>query len=131
MESFIILSTIWYKMLTRCYLLHTYSSRFRELEKSCQITYFFYQHILLGPLNYDSQGFSSETHVLGSWVENKITHHWLWWDNLPWVVMMSWDMSPIDEVEDLGLKPIMWCRENVDQKFASRNWATGLIHLVE
>ena len=88
-------------------------------------------NILLGPLNYDSQGFSSETHVLGSWVENKITHHWLWWDNLPWVVMMSWDMSPIDEVEDLGLKPIMWCRENVDRKFASRNWATGLIHLVE
>ena len=35
-ESFIILSVMWYERLTKCYLLHTGSSKFRELGKTCQ-----------------------------------------------------------------------------------------------
>jgi len=34
MESFIILSIVWYERLTRCYLLHTDLSRFWELGKT-------------------------------------------------------------------------------------------------
>ena len=40
MWSFIILGVIWYKRLTKCYLLHTDPSEFRELGKTCQATCF-------------------------------------------------------------------------------------------
>ena len=40
MESFIILSVMWYERLTKCYLLHTNPSEFRELGKTCQATCF-------------------------------------------------------------------------------------------
>ena len=40
MRSFIILSVMRYKKLTRCYLLHTDPLEFRELEKTCQATCF-------------------------------------------------------------------------------------------
>ena len=39
-ESFIILSVMEYERLTKCYLLHTDPLEFRELGKTCQVTYF-------------------------------------------------------------------------------------------
>ena len=40
MGSFIILSIMWYEMLTKCYLLHIDLLEFRELGKTCQATCF-------------------------------------------------------------------------------------------
>ena len=40
MGSFIILSVMWYKRLTKCYLLHTDPSEFKELGNTCQATCF-------------------------------------------------------------------------------------------
>ena len=40
MESFIILSVMWYERLTKCHLLHTDPSEFRELGKTRQVTCF-------------------------------------------------------------------------------------------
>ena len=40
MESFIILSVMWYERLTKCYLLHTDPFEFRKFGKTCQATYF-------------------------------------------------------------------------------------------
>ena len=39
--SFIILSVMWYERLTRCYILYIDLLEFRELEKTCQATYYF------------------------------------------------------------------------------------------
>ena len=50
MWSFIILSVMWYKRLTNCYLLHTDSLEFRELEKICQQHAFLYQLWTTGAL---------------------------------------------------------------------------------
>ena len=83
MGSFIILSVMWYKRLTKCYLLHTNLSEFRELGKTCQATCFLYQpwttgallNILLGPPNHDSQNSPDKTHELGSWAKNEMLCH--------------------------------------------------------
>ena len=83
MGSFIILSVMWYKRLTRCYLLHIDPSEFRELGKTCQATCFPLSTLncwssiehTSGPPNHDSQNSSNETHELGSWVENEMLCH--------------------------------------------------------
>ena len=50
MRSFIILSVMRYERLTRCYILHTDLSEFKELDKTCQATCFFYQLWITGVL---------------------------------------------------------------------------------
>ena len=74
---------MWYERLMKCYLLHTDSSEFRELGKTCQATCFplltlncwTLLNILLGLPNDDSQNSPNETHELGSWAENEILCH--------------------------------------------------------
>ena len=86
MKSFIILSVMWYERLTKCYLLHTDPSEFRELGKTCQATYFPLStlnigsllNILFGPPNHDSQNSLDETHELGSWAKKWNDVLWAW-----------------------------------------------------
>ena len=91
MGSSIILNVMWYKRLTKCYLLHTDPSEFRELGKTYQATCF-----PLSTLNHWSftkhiswsfkpwlQNFSSETHELGSWAKK--------WDDVSWAWTMDFD----------------------------------------
>ena len=112
MESFIILSIIWYERLTKCYLLHTDLSKFRDWRRYAKqhgfflfifyfLFFFIYQlwtarallNTLLGLPNHNSQSSPDEIHELGLWVENEMICHelepWVWWDNIavsygPW-----------------------------------------------
>ena len=112
MESFIILSVIWYERLTKCYLLHTDLSEFRELGKTCQVTcfFFFYQlwttrallNIFLGPPNRDFQNSPNETHELGSWAKK--------WEDVLWAWTMGFDAF-------LCKYGLFWALEEIFQKF--------------
>ena len=77
--SFIILSVMWYKRLTKCYLLHTNPSEFRELGKTCQATCF-----PLSTLNHWSfakhTSWSSKPRLPNfprwdSWAKNEMLYH--------------------------------------------------------
>ena len=77
MKSFIILSVMWYERLTKCYLLYTNPSEFKELGKTWQAICFplsilnhwsFTEHTSWPP-NHNFQNFLNETHELGSWVK--------------------------------------------------------------
>ena len=91
MGSSIILNVMWYKRLTKCYLLHTDPSEFRELGKTYQATCFplstlnhwsFTKHISWSSKPW-LQNFSSETHELGSWAKK--------WDDVSWAWTMGFD----------------------------------------
>ena len=83
MESFIILSVMWYKRLTKCYILHTNPSKFRELEKICQETCF--------PLStLDHWSFTEHT----SWTSKPRFPKFPWWDSWAWIMSQKWDVVP-------------------------------------
>ena len=77
MERFIILSVMWYERLTRCYLLHTNPSEFRELRKTCQTTCF-----PLSTLNHWS--FTEYTF----WPSKPRLPKFPWW---AWIISQKWD----------------------------------------
>ena len=81
MMSFIILSVMWYKRLTKCYLLHTDPSEFKELGKTCQATYF-----PLSTLNHWI--FTEHT----SWPSKPRLPKFSWWDSWAWIMSqkMKW-----------------------------------------
>ena len=81
--SFIILSVIWYERLTKCYLLHTDLSEFRELGKTCQVTSF-----PLSKLNCWS--FIEHT----SWSSKSQLPKFLQWDSWAWIMSQKWDDMP-------------------------------------
>ena len=80
MESFIILSVMWYEKLTKCYLLHTNSLEFRELGKTCQATCF-----LLSTLNH----WSFTEHI--SWPSKPQLPKFPRWDSWTWIMSQKWD----------------------------------------
>ena len=81
MGSFIILSVMWYEWLTKCYLLHTDPSEFRELGKTCQATCF-----PLSTLNHWS--FTEHT----SWPSKPWLPKFPRWDSWAWIMSqkMRW-----------------------------------------
>ena len=83
MGSFIILSVMWYKRLTRCYLLHNDLSKFRELRKTCQTTCF-----PLSTLNHWS--FIEHT----SWPSKSRLPKISRWDLWVWIMSQKWDVLP-------------------------------------
>ena len=146
-------------MLTKFYLLHTNSSKFRALKKTRQAICFFYQlwttrtllNISLGPPNHNFQSFPEETHHKPK----------LRWRTLGFVIVLCeyglllkkplsmnmrrviWVMSfeslceldPYVDVDDIiGYDPNWW-KENMDHESAS--WSKDLtghvspIHAVE
>ena len=93
--SFIILSVMWYERLTKCYLLHTDLSKFKELGKTCQVTYF--------PLS-----------TLNHWI---FTEHTSWpskprlpkfprWDSWVWIMSQKWD--DVVWAWTMGFGVILW-----------------------
>ena len=78
--SFIILSVMWYERLTKCYLLHTDLSEFRELEKTCQATCF-----PLSILNH----WSFTEHI--SWSSKPRLPKFSQWDSWAWIMSQKWD----------------------------------------
>ena len=76
---------MWYGRHTEYYLPNIDLSKFKELEKTCQAIYLYYQlwtagglvYILLDSPNHDLESFSNETYKLGSWAENEIICHGL------------------------------------------------------
>ena len=83
MGIFIILSVMWYKRLTKCYLLHTNPSKFRELGKTCQATCF-----PLSTLNHWS--FIEHT----SWPSKPWLPNFPRWDSWSWIMSQKWDVVP-------------------------------------
>ena len=83
MGSFIILCVMWYKRLTKCYLLHTDPSEFRELGKTCQATCF-----PLSTLNHWS--FTEHT----SWPSKPRLPNFPRWDSWAWIMSQKWDVMP-------------------------------------
>ena len=81
--SFIILSVMWYERLTKCYLLHTEPSEFRELGKTCQATCF-----PLSTLNHWS--FTEHT----SWPSKPRLPKFPRWDLWAWIMSQKWDVVP-------------------------------------
>ena len=87
MGGFIILSVMWYERHTKCYLLHTDPSEFRELGRHAKQHAFLYQlwttgallNILFSPPNHNSHNSTDETHELGSWVKKR--------DDVLWALM--------------------------------------------
>ena len=80
MESFIILCVMWYERLTKCYLLHTNPSEFRELEKTCQAICF-----LLSILNH----WSLTEHT--SWPSKPWLSKFPCWDSWALIMSQKWD----------------------------------------
>ena len=80
MESFIILGIMWYERLTKCYLLYTDLSEFRELGKTCQTTCF-----PLLTLNHWS--FTKHT----SWPSKPRLPKFPRWDSWAWIMSQKWD----------------------------------------
>ena len=95
MESFIILSVMWYERLTKCYLFHTNPSEFRELRKTCQATCFF-----LSTLNHWS--FIEHT----SWPSNPRLPKFPQWDAWAWIMSRKWDVVPW--ARTMGFSAILW-----------------------
>ena len=83
MGRFIILSVMWYERLTKCYLLHTNPSEFKELGKTCQTTYF-----PLSTLN--CWNFTEHT----SWPSKPRIPKFPWWDSWAWIMSRKWDVVP-------------------------------------
>ena len=81
MGSSIILNVMWYKRLTKCYLLHTDPSEFRELGKTYQATCF-----PLSTLNH----WSFTKHI--SWSSKPWLPKFLQWDSWAWIMSqkMRW-----------------------------------------
>ena len=142
MESFIILSIMWYERLTKCYLLHTDPSEFRELGKTCQITSF-----PLSTLNHWS--FIEHT----SWPSKPRLPKFSWWDSWAWImsqkrddVLWAWTMGfdvfffwmckyglfwDLEEIFPKSMKVLTWCRSpmkwsRVVWKICPQQWLTFL-----
>ena len=81
MESFIILSVMWYERLTKCYLLHTNPSEFKELGKTCRTICF-----SLSTLNRWS--FTEHT----SWPSKPRLPKFPRWDSWAWIMSQKWDI---------------------------------------
>ena len=119
MESFFILSVMWYERLTRCNLLHTDLSEFRELGKTYQAkNVFLYQlwttgtllNILLGPPNYNSQNSPNEIHEPGSWAKNEMMCYELEpWALTPFFVNMG-SFWALKEIFLKSMITLMWCK---------------------
>ena len=112
MGSFIILSVMWYERLTKCYLLHTNPSEFRELGKTCQATCF-----PLSTLNHWS--FTEHT----SWPSKprlpKFSRWDSWskkWDDVLWAWTMGFDaflckygfFGALEEILPKSMIMLMW-----------------------
>ena len=80
MKSFIILSVMWYGRLTKCYILHTNPSEFRELGKTYQATCF-----PLSTLNHWS--FTEHTF----WPSKPRLPKFPRWDSWAWIMSQKWD----------------------------------------
>ena len=115
MKSFIILSLMWYKRLTlskkkkkrykrltKCYLLHTDPLEFRELEKTCQATWF--------PLS-----------TLNHW---RFTEHTSW-SSKPWLLkfprwakneMMCYELEPWTLTPFLCKYGLFWTLKEIFSK---------------
>ena len=92
--SFIILSVMWYERLTKCYVLHTDPSEFRELGKTCQATCF-----PLSTLNRWS--FTEHT----SWPSKPQLPKFPRWDSWAWIMSRKWDVVP--RARTMGFDEIM------------------------
>ena len=110
MESFIILSVMWYERLTKCYLLHIDPSEFRELEKTCQATCFslstlnhwsFTKHTFW-PSKPRLPRFSWWDSWVGSWAKK--------WDNVLWAWTMGFDaiLCKYEMIFDEVLEMWLW-----------------------
>ena len=118
LRSFIILSVMWYERLTKCYLLHTDPSEFRELGKTYQVTcFFFYQlwttgaslNILLDPSNHDSQISPNEIHELGSWAKTEMMCYELEpWGLTPFLCKNGF-FCALEEIFQQSIIVLTWC----------------------
>ena len=80
MKSFIILNVMWYERLTKCYLLYTNPSKFKELGKTWQATC-----CPLSILNH----WSFTEHI--SWPSKPWLPKFPRWDSLAWIMSQKWD----------------------------------------
>ena len=126
-ESLIILNVMWYERFTKYYLLHTDSSEFRELGKTCQATRF-----PLSILNHWS--FTEHTLALQTTTlkipplrlmsRNKMrccamsSNYGLWWDYIamsfgPWASALFCEYGlfwALEEIFPKSMIVLIWCR---------------------
>ena len=105
MESFIILSVMWYERLTKCYLLHTDSLEFRELGKTFQATCF-----PLSTLNYWS--FTEHTY----WPSKQRLPKFHRWDSWAKNEMMCYELEPWALTPFLCKYGLFWVLEEIFPK---------------
>ena len=104
MRSFIILSVMWYERFTKCYLLYTDPSEFRELGKTYQATCF-----PLSTLNH----WSFTEHI--SWPSKPWLLRFPWWDSWAWImsrkcdVPWAWTMGFDEIISSCVLDHGLWC----------------------
>ena len=84
MESFIILSVMWYERYIKCYLLHTNPLKFRELGKTCQATC---QAICFPLSTLDHWSFTEHT----SWSSKSQLPKFPQWDLWAWILSQKWN----------------------------------------
>ena len=114
-ESFIILSVMWYERLTKCYLLRTdLSGNWGRHVKQLAFLYQLWTtgvllNILFGPPNHDSQNSSDETYEHGSWAKNEMMCYELeLWALTPFLCKYG-IFSALEEILPKFIIVLMWC----------------------